>query len=192
MPPASGSDTRQPYGTDSLVVTRGSGGRTGSWEAGFDRLATRRREPIKPVWAVMPRILCTTVHATTQDPYATDERHTCCVSVWAATRGGVPLRHWLGNGGRGGWCRRVLSSQLFEQRLGLLEVGRVKALGEPAVDLGQQVVRLLPFPLLLPQPRQAHRRPQFQRFRLLAAGNGQGLLEVGFRLVLRRPRLPQE
>ena len=33
----------------------------------------------------MPRILCTTVHAATQDPsYATDERPTCCVAVWAA------------------------------------------------------------------------------------------------------------
>ena len=33
----------------------------------------------KPVWAVMPRILCTIVHATTQDPCATVCRPAGCV-----------------------------------------------------------------------------------------------------------------
>ena len=39
----------------------------------------------------MPRILCTTAHATTQDPCATVCRPPCCVSVSTATRCGVPL-----------------------------------------------------------------------------------------------------
>ena len=48
------------------------------------------------------------------------------------------------------------------------------------------------FALLLPQAREAHGSAQLQRFRLLAAGDVQGPLEAGFRLLLRRPRLPQE
>ena len=46
--------------------------------------------------------------------------------------------------------------------------------------------------LLLPQATEAHGGPQLQRFRLLTAGNVQGSLQPGFRLRLRRPRLPQE
>ena len=46
--------------------------------------------------------------------------------------------------------------------------------------------------LLLPQASQAHGGAQFQRLRLLAAGDVQGPLQPGFRLRLRRPRLPQE
>jgi hypothetical protein len=36
-------------------------------------------------------------------------------------------------------CHGFPSRERFEQRLGLLEVGGVKALGEPAVDLGQEL-----------------------------------------------------
>jgi hypothetical protein len=46
--------------------------------------------------------------------------------------------------------------------------------------------------LALPQASEARGGAQLQRFRLLAAGNGQGLLEAGFRLVLRCLRLPWE
>ena len=60
------------------------------------------------------------------------------------------------------------------------------------VDRCQQVVGFLSLALLLPQPAQAHRGPQLQGFRLLAAGDVQGPLQPGFRLRLRRPRLPQE
>jgi hypothetical protein len=52
-----------------------------------------------------------------------------------------------------------MSGQLFEQRLGLLQVGGVKALGEPAVDWGQQLARLITLALLLPQVAQAYGRP---------------------------------
>jgi hypothetical protein len=85
-----------------------------------------------------------------------------------------------------------LSRQLLQEPLRLLEVGRVKALGEPAIDRCQQRVGFGVLALLLPQSRQAHGGPQFQRFRLLAAGHVQGTLQPGFRLRLRYSRLPQE
>src|SRR5215510_6001297 len=84
-----------------------------------------------------------------------------------------------------------LSPQLFQQCLGLLQVGGVKALREPAVDRGQQVVSLLALSLLLPESTQAHGRAQLQRFRLLAAGHGQGLLKTGLSLMFVWDGLPQ-
>ena len=82
--------------------------------------------------------------------------------------------------------------ELLEQGLGLLEIGSVKPLGKPGVDLSQQVVRLLPFPLLLPEPAQTHGGPQLQRLCLLPAGDVQGLLQPGLDLRQRCPRLAQE
>ena len=64
------------------------------------------------------------------------------------------------HGGRGGWCRLVLSSQLFQQRLSFLKVSRVKALGEPTVNRSQESVGVGPSALPLPQPTQAHGGPQ--------------------------------
>jgi hypothetical protein len=89
-------------------------------------------------------------------------------------------------------CSPVLSSQGFEQGFGLLEVGGVKALSEPAIDRRQEVASFGAPVLLLPQAYQAHRCPQFQRFCLLAAGHVQSTLQPGFHLRLRCPRLPQE
>ena len=66
-----------------------------------------------------------------------------------------------------------------QQRLGLLEVGRVKALGEPAVDRGQERVGLRMFPLLLPQAAQTRGGAQLPGLRLLATGNAERLLETG-------------
>jgi len=48
---------------------------------------------------------------------------------------------------------RQLGVQLIEQRLGLLQVQRVKALGEPAVDRSEKFSGLFPLPLIAPQPR---------------------------------------
>ena len=53
--------------------------------------------------------------------------------------------------------------QLVEERLGLAQIGRVNALSEPAVDRCEQLARFGPLALLLPQPAQAHRRPQLQQ-----------------------------
>src|SRR5215475_4629111 len=75
--------------------------------------------------------------------------------------------------------------QLLQQRLGFLEVGGVEALGEPAVDRREQVVRFLAFALLLPQAAQAHSGSQLPGFGLLAAGNLNRLLKVRFGFHLR-------
>ena len=52
--------------------------------------------------------------------------------------------------------RPVLSRQLLQEYLGLLEVGGVKALGEPAVDRRQQRGGLRALPLLRPEATEAH------------------------------------
>jgi hypothetical protein len=58
---------------------------------------------------------------------------------------------------------RALSAQGLEQRLGLLQVGRLKSLREPAVHLGQQLLRLGALDLVLPEAAQAQRRPLHPR-----------------------------
>ena len=80
--------------------------------------------------------------------------------------------------------------KFFQQRFGILEVSGVKALGEPAINLRQKLVRLYALALLLPQPTQARRGAQLQRFRLLAAGYGEGLVKTSFslRVVVGRQR----
>src|SRR5207249_10116103 len=70
---------------------------------------------------------------------------------------------------------------LLEQRVRLLQVGRVEALGEPAIHLRQQVAGLIALALLLPEPTQGHGGAQLPGFSLLAARYAEGLLEAGFR-----------
>ena len=74
----------------------------------------------------------------------------------------------------------IFSRQFFQQCPGVLHVGGVKAFGDPAVHRREQVVGLSTLALLLPEAAQAYGRPQLQRFRLLAAGDGSGVLETGF------------
>jgi hypothetical protein len=50
--------------------------------------------------------------------------------------------------------------QFLQQRLRLLQVSSVEALGEPAIHLGEQLVGCDALALALLQPTQAHRRPQ--------------------------------
>ena len=57
-------------------------------------------------------------------------------------------RAWLESQGV---STEVALRQRVQQRLGLLEIRRVKALGEPAVDRRQQVMGFLAFALLLPE-----------------------------------------
>ena len=59
--------------------------------------------------------------------------------------------------------------QLVQQRLRLQQILGVEAFGEPAVDRGEQLIRVLAFALALPQPCEAGRRAQLPHFRLLAA-----------------------
>ena len=62
--------------------------------------------------------------------------------------------------------------QLVEQGLGLFQVQRVKALGEPAVDRSEQIVGLLPFTLIALEPRHAHCGAEFPGFGLLRTHSG--------------------
>src|SRR5215831_18460886 len=82
------------------------------------------------------------------------------------------------------WTRTetALGPQLFQQCFDLLEVYRVKALGEPAVDFRQQLLGRCPLPLTLPELREAQRSAQLWRLRLLVPGHVQRLPETGFRL----------
>src|SRR5215813_13766933 len=82
--------------------------------------------------------------------------------------------------------------QLRQQGLRLLQVSGVKALGEPAVNRGEQVMRLLALTLLLPEAAQAHGGPQLQGLCLLAAGNLQGLLKTHVGRLLIGEALPEE
>ena len=60
-----------------------------------------------------------------------------------------------------GYIGRGLASQFVEQSLGVLQVGGVEALGEPAVDLGEHRTRFVATALLLEQPREVRGRAQF-------------------------------
>ena len=45
--------------------------------------------------------------------------------------------------------------ELLQQRLGLLQVERIEALGEPAIDRGEKIVGLLPLALIAPEAGEA-------------------------------------
>jgi len=75
----------------------------------------------------------------------------------------------------------VSGVQLTEQSLGLLQVERIEALGEPAVDRSEKVPGLIPLALMAPQPRDAHRRAQFPGLCPLPTRNREGALEIRFR-----------
>ena len=60
--------------------------------------------------------------------------------------------------------------QLIEQCFGLLQIARVKPFGKPAVDRREQITGLLPLVLIAPEPRHAHRRPEFPGLCLLLHG----------------------
>ena len=51
--------------------------------------------------------------------------------------------------------------QFLQQRLGILQVKRVEALGEPAVDRREKVMGLWPLTLIAPQPSHAHCGAEF-------------------------------
>src|SRR5215211_7677084 len=55
--------------------------------------------------------------------------------------------------------------KLVEQRLSFLQIGRVEALGEPAVDLREHIASLLALTLLAPETGEARGGAQLQRLR---------------------------
>src|SRR5688572_24994723 len=72
------------------------------------------------------------------------------------------------------------SGQLLQQGFGFLEVGGVKALGEPGMYRCEQFSRFVTFALLVPQAGQAHGRAEFQGLGLLAASHLARLLKTHF------------
>jgi hypothetical protein len=85
------------------------------------------------------------------------------------------VRSWLGRLGIATTGLREIvltgSRQLVQQGLGVLQVGRVEALGEPAVDRCEEVVRLGVPTLIAPQPSKASGRAQLPKTRGLPAGD---------------------
>src|SRR5262249_55187599 len=65
-----------------------------------------------------------------------------------------------------------------QYRLCFLQVGGVKAPGEPAIDRCEQLAGCIALALALPQPAQAYSGLQLQGLGLLAASNGQCLLKT--------------
>ena len=62
-------------------------------------------------------------------------------------------------------------SQLVEQGLGLFQIERVEAFGEPSVDRSEKIAGLIPLALIAPEAGHAHRRAEFKYWRLLVAGD---------------------
>src|SRR5262245_43820152 len=87
---------------------------------------------------------------------------------------------------------RGLSAEFFQQRPGLLEVGGVKALGEPAIERRQQLIGFDALALLLPQARQAQGSAQLPGPGLLLPGDRQRLPEAGVGLGRSRGDLAQQ
>jgi hypothetical protein len=62
---------------------------------------------------------------------------------------------------------RLSGGKLIKQRLRLLQVERIEAFGEPAVDRCEKIVGLVPLALITPEVRQARRRAQLPGLCLL-------------------------
>src|SRR2546428_4721914 len=73
-----------------------------------------------------------------------------------------------------------LLRQFIEQAFCILQIRRIKSLGEPVIHRGEQVMGFLTFALLLPEPSQAGGSTEFPGFCLLVLGYRNGLLEAGF------------
>ena len=66
---------------------------------------------------------------------------------------------------------RIASSELVEQRLGVLEHRRVEAFGEPVMDRRQQIVSFGALALVTPEPGAASSGAQLPELRTLGAPN---------------------
>src|SRR5438270_12107735 len=66
------------------------------------------------------------------------------------------------------------SAKLLEQCSCVFEIGRVEALGEPAVDRGEEVAGFGVAALVATEPGEAHGSAQFPQLGLLLLGDAQG------------------
>jgi hypothetical protein len=65
------------------------------------------------------------------------------------------------------------SHPLGEKRVGILQIGGIEPLGEPAANGRQEIARFSASSLLPLQSREAHRGAQFERFRFLVPRNAE-------------------
>ena len=70
------------------------------------------------------------------------------------------------------------SGQLIEQSLRLLQILGVETFGEPVVDWGEQLIRLVALALALPQSREAGRRAEFRLLRAYVNASSSTLASV--------------
>ena len=75
-----------------------------------------------------------------------------------------------------------LVDQLVQQRLSILQVGGVEALGEPTVDFREHRPRLVAAIGIAQQPREAHGCTQFPPFGLLRSGHVERRTKTRFSL----------
>src|ERR1700722_10363125 len=75
----------------------------------------------------------------------------------------------------------ALRGQSVKQRLRLLQIKRVEAFTEPAVDRSEKIAGRIPLALIAPEPRHAHRSTQFPGLCLLRSRNGKRTLEIRLR-----------
>ena len=73
--------------------------------------------------------------------------------------------------------------QLFQQRLGVLQIAGVEAFGEPGVEWGKEVARGSAFALVAPQAREAGRLAQLEGLRFMSARDFDLVVEEILRLL---------
>ena len=81
----------------------------------------------------------------------------------------------------------MLSGEIGQQRLGLLQICGVKALGEATIERGEEIAGCRAFTLAVPEQAQPDRGAEFKGPGPLAPGQGQSVLETGFGLGVRPP-----
>src|SRR2546426_2385989 len=75
----------------------------------------------------------------------------------------------------------MVDAELFQQRGGFFQVAGVESFGEPTIDLRQHLAGFGLPAFLLKESAQGDYCPQLKRFRLLLAGNPDGLMEADCR-----------
>ena len=112
-------------------------------------------------------------------PHEVHERVFGWVLALIAERGLVPHR--------GEMSERVaremsaeLLTQLVEQCLGFLQIGRPEPLGEPAVDRREEVGRRLPFVTLGPEPGEIACSTELEKPGMLLTRNTEGRIKPPF------------
>src|SRR5215469_11128594 len=89
----------------------------------------------------------------------------------------------------------LVISQLLQQRLGVLQIGGVEALGEPVVDLGEHRTRIVKAIRIAQQSRKARCRAQFKHLRAHVARQSDSFAKVCFRrlyLLLLKPKFTSQ